>query len=66
MVKHLDHTYEQSEREQGFIPHLFDTIDTLGGYKGLLVLSGAIIAFYLIVVYVVQRGRTRRSAAKRK
>ena len=34
MVRHLDPTYEESEKPSGVVPHFFDTIDALGGWKG--------------------------------
>ncbi len=34
MVRHLDPTYEESEKPSGAVPHFFDTIDALGGWKG--------------------------------
>lgn len=66
MVKHLDQDYELANPKGGLIEHLYDTIDTIGGWKGILVLTGLIAAFYGVVVYTISSGRAKREAAKKR
>jgi len=32
-IQHLDHDYELESKPTGLIPHFWDTIDALGGWK---------------------------------
>jgi len=63
-MKHLTHDYELSEKPQGFVPHFWDTIDSLGGPIGLVVLGLVVGAFHLFVVWFVERQRLQREAKK--
>lgn len=65
MARHLEHDYELEEKPSGWIPHLHDTLEVLGGLKGLFILCLAIAAFYGIVVYFVTTGRSKRESKKR-
>ena len=65
MVKyHLESDYEMFEKPTGFVPHFWDTIDSLGGPLGIALLSVGIILFFLIVDYVITSGRKKREAKK--
>ncbi|RYH24764.1 hypothetical protein EON65_16315 [archaeon] len=66
MVKHLDPDYFVSTRPTGFIAHFWDTIDALGGYKGLFLISVGVLLFYFIVNYTIYKSREKREAAKQK
>lgn len=63
MVKHLDPDYFVSKRPTGLIAHFWDTIEALGGYKGLFLICVGVILFYFIVNYTIFKSRERREAA---
>jgi hypothetical protein len=66
MVKfHLENDYELFERPMGIVPHFWDTIDVLGGWMGLTLISVGILAFFLVVDYVITTGRKKREAKKK-
>ncbi len=66
MVKHLlEHDYDISEKPSGFIPHFWDTIDALGGYLGIFLLSVGILLFFFIVDYTITSGRKKREGKKK-
>lgn len=66
MVRHLDPSYEESVKPSGVVPHFFDTIEALGGWKGLTLLFIGLVIFYLVVEYAIQRGRRRQNSKKRR
>ena len=64
MVKHLEADYEVTSRSFGFVSHFFDTIEALGGWKGLAIATLGILAFYLYVDWTITSGRAKREAKK--
>ncbi len=62
--KHLDPDYELSHKQISVVSHFFETIESIGGLKGLGILSLAILAFYGLIIYTIQNGRKKREAAK--
>lgn len=64
MVKHLDFDYEIEEKPTGLIPHFWDTIEALGGFKGIFLITLGVLLFYGIVIYVVTTGRLKRQKKK--
>lgn len=67
MVRFLDPDYEDSLQPSNmFVSHFWDTIDAIGGWKGLVVLSVGIVIFYIIVLYTVTTARQRQIAKKKK
>lgn len=64
MVRHLERDYEMETKPSGLVPHFWDTIEVLGGWKGMCLLSFGIMSFYFIVVYFVTSGRKKREAKK--
>ncbi len=62
MVRHLDHEYEL-ERPSASLS-LLAVVDALGGWKGVIAIAIAIMAFYAYVIYAITTGRKRREAAK--
>jgi hypothetical protein len=66
MGRHLEHDYEVEEAPSGMVHHFWDTIQVLGGWKGLALLCIAIVSFYAIVVYFVTAGRAKRSNPKKR
>jgi hypothetical protein len=64
--KHLDQDWELDQKPTTFVFHLWDTIDSLGGWKGLLALFLGICVFYGIVTYTIDKGRKRRQEARRR
>ena len=65
MVQHLDHEWELEHPNRSFIVnHLYQTIEVLGGIKGVTGIAVAIILFYAYVVYAITSGRKKREAAK--
>lgn len=65
MVKHLEHDYELEYPEVTFVSHFWDTIAAMGGWKGLVLLTVGIFAFYQYVLYTITNGREKREAKKR-
>ena len=49
-----------------FVAHWNDTIQVLGGYKGIGVLTIVLLGFYLLVEFTVLRSRKRRNLAKKR
>ena len=67
LMTHLDSTYElENPAQVTLLLHLYDTIETLGGWKGLLILFFGIGIFHAIVDYVIRSGRLKREQARRK
>ena len=66
MVKHLEHDYELESAPTGFVPHFWDTMAALGGWKGIALMMVGIIAFYGMVIYFVTTGRNKREAKKKR
>jgi hypothetical protein len=64
--KHLTHDYELEEKPTGFIPHFWDTIDALGGWKGISLIAIGILIFQYIVAWAISSGRAKREAVKKK
>ena len=66
-MRHLDPNYELENPPSLTVwGHLLDTFETLGGWKGLLVIALAIGVFHGIVEYVIARGRKKRQEERRK
>jgi hypothetical protein len=65
MVRHLESDYELEKAPTGFIPHLYDTIDSIGGKNGLCIIAFCLFAFYQIVVYVVNTSREKRETSRK-
>ena len=66
-MKNLDPTWDLEHPGQiTLLSHLWDTIETLGGWKGLLVLTLGIGIFHAIVDYVIVSGRKKRELARKK
>lgn len=65
-MKHLDPEYEVDRPPQGFVPHFWDTINVLGGARGMFLITLGIIIFYFTVEYVITQGRKKREAKKAK
>ena len=65
-MRHLEHDYTVDRRETGFVPHFWDTIDAIGGYKGILFLGFGIFAFYFGVLFFITYQREKREAAKKR
>lgn len=65
MVRHLESDYELENAPTGFIPHFFDTIDSIGGKKGLCIIAFCLFAFYQIVVYTVNASREKREITRK-
>jgi len=57
MVHRLHHSEDHTHRVNfpDFIEHLFDTIAALGGLKGLLIFTFAILCFYLYVLRTISK-----------
>jgi hypothetical protein len=66
MVKHLDHEYELTERPSDLIFHFWDTIDAIGGWKGIAALFLFMCVFYGIVVYTIENSRRKRQEKRLK
>ena len=47
--------YSLQRHEFSFIEHLWDTLDRLGGWKGLAALTIFLGLFYAFVMYMIQR-----------
>ena len=66
-MKHLDSSWElENPGQTTLLSHLYDTIEALGGWKGLLVLFVGVGIFHGIVEYVISSGRKKRQEAKRR
>ena len=66
-MKHLDSSWElENPGQTTLLSHLYDTIEALGGWKGLLVLFVGVGNFHGIVEYVISSGRKKRQEAKRR
>ncbi len=63
---HLDNDYELSSRPTGLVAHFWDTIDALGGATGITLIGIGILAFFLVVDYVITSSRLKREGKKRK
>jgi D-alanyl-lipoteichoic acid acyltransferase DltB (MBOAT superfamily) len=63
-MKHLDPDWEVDKFTINFIAHFWDTIEKLGGWKGLAILLVIIGAFYGYVMYAVKSGRKKRESKK--
>jgi len=48
-----------------FVEHFWETLEAIGGYKGIFLLSLAIYIFYGIVHYTVTISRKRRERKRR-
>jgi len=66
MVKHLENDYELDQKPTGFVPHFWDTIDSLGGPLGLVLMTLAFVIFYYVVDYMVTSSRKKRELKKSK
>jgi hypothetical protein len=55
-----------TKRPTGLIPHFWDTIDALGGTIGITLIAVGILAFFLIVDFVITTSRKKREAKKKK
>jgi hypothetical protein len=64
-MKHLDPDYEVDRPPSGLIPHFWDTIDVLGGSRGMILLILGVIIFYFLIDYIVSQGRKKRMAKKK-
>ena len=61
--EHLDHEFELSHSTVKFLyDHYFDTIDALGGLKGMFLILIGCILFYGYVMYAIRSGRAKREA----
>lgn len=49
-----------------FVAHWHETIEVLGGYKGLGVLVIILLGFYLLVEFTVLHSRKRRNLARKR
>ncbi len=58
--------YRNKRTLPGLLEHFFDTIKALGGVKGLLALTVAVLIFYSYVNYVVSNRHTKKSVDKRR
>ena len=47
-----------------FVGHFYETIDILGGWKGLGILTIVLLGFYFIVLMTITQSRQRRLAKK--
>ena len=66
-MKHLDAAYELEHPGQTTIfSHLRDTIETLGGWRGLLVIFVGVGVFHGIVEWFIHSGRKKRNEEKRR
>jgi uncharacterized membrane protein len=68
-MRHLDHDYHVTHRPTGFIPHFWDTIDSVGGVYGLIAITIGIVGFYYGVLWYILYSRAKReakAASKRK
>ncbi len=65
-MKHLEPDYEVDKAPSGFIAHFWDTIESIGGVNGIIILFVLIIVFYFVVEYTVQTGRANREAKKKR
>ena len=63
-MKHQAHLSEEYELSRSFVrylyDHFFDTIDALGGLRGLFCLFIGCLLFYGYVVYTITSGRAKR------
>lgn len=66
MVKHLEPDYFLSQRPTGYLAHFWETIESLGGYIGLGLITFGIILFYFLVNYIIYRSRQAREAKKKR
>lgn len=66
MPRHLDHDYEVDTKPTGFIPHLYDTLESIGGIYGILIICILIIAFYLTVDFYIAYNRTKKENKKKR
>jgi hypothetical protein len=65
VMKHLEADYEVDRPPSGFIPHFWDTIDSLGGTVGLSLIVIGILLFYFIVDYTITTNRKKREQKKK-
>lgn len=65
-MKYLDPDYEVDSPPTGLIPHFFDTINVLGGWKGLLGISFGVLLFFLVIDFSISYNRKRREQQKQK
>jgi hypothetical protein len=63
-MKHLEENYEVSEPPSGFIPHLFESIEALGGWKALALLAIGVTAFYWFLIFSISNNRKKREIEK--
>lgn len=66
MVKHLESDYEMTHKPTGFVPHFWETIDSLGGTAGLAAITLGFVLFYYFVDYMVVQSRKKREEKKKK
>jgi hypothetical protein len=64
-MKHLDPDYEVDRPPMGLVPHFWDTINVLGGWRGMVLISIGVIIFYFVVDYAVMQGRKNRMIKKK-
>lgn len=64
-MKHLDPDYEVDRPPMGLVPHFWDTINVLGGWRGMVLISIGVIIFYFVVDYAVMQGRKKRMIKKK-
>ena len=69
-MKHQAHLSEEYELSRSLVrylyDHFFDTIDALGGLRGLLYLFIGCFFFYGYVVYSITAGRAKRERKSNK
>ena len=66
-MRHLDEEHELSRSVVKFmLDHLYDTINVLGGTRGLFFIALGCILFYVYVVYAMRTSREKREARMNK
>ena len=57
----LDHEFELSRSPvKWLVDHWFDTIEVLGGWRGLFFILVGTLLFYAYVLYAIKAGRLKR------
>ncbi len=64
-MRDLEPHYHVSEPPNALKAHLVDTISALGGVLGLVGILVGIILFYAIVVYAIERSRSKQQAKRK-
>lgn len=63
-MRHLDPKWELENPGLSLVAHFWETIDSIGGWKGLCVIGAVIGIFHAVVNYVIANGRRKREEAR--